>query len=380
MSLEQKYNLIEQYISGKLTGAALRTFEQKMRNNPELTAEVELHQQVANALSDDAFWSFEELVKEVGSEVENQGPVIAEDELPTIDLAEYVSKEPAQIPSISIPERQDKPKKQRSSRRNTGTTKVIRFYKRMLTAAAMLIVLLSAGLLFMLFNNNSSQTASNGNLTNSEKVQNDANVAQVDPVVKEKPVKTEMKGKQPEVNRSNSATYADRVDVNENLASSTAFTSGNNSTFTLDEVARVIDILEKEGYNFEDELPEYGLLNKDGTTRHPRHTTANSDQSKATNYKRPAIELNKHDLAMAKFVLEGTYDTVYDFYNNIAKVSKNGRYGYIKFVFDEESDKIFKPLVPPIYEEAKDFRDNLAEVKKNGSWRMINVEGKEVAK
>ncbi len=49
---EQTYDTITAYLNGELSGTALAAFEQQIKENAELAAEVRLHQEMATALSD----------------------------------------------------------------------------------------------------------------------------------------------------------------------------------------------------------------------------------------------------------------------------------------------------------------------------------------
>ncbi len=65
-----------------------------------------------------------------------------------------------------------------------------------------------------------------------------------------------------------------------------------------------------------------------------------------------------------------TYDEQGDFYEGLAWVKKDGKYGYI--------DKTGKEVIPCIYEGAGDFSEGLAAVKQDDKWGFIDKTGKEV--
>jgi len=64
------------------------------------------------------------------------------------------------------------------------------------------------------------------------------------------------------------------------------------------------------------------------------------------------------------------YDIENDYYNGLALVKKDGKWGYI--------DKNRHVKIPLIYDSANNFTDKIAKVKKNNLWGYINTSGKEI--
>ena len=64
------------------------------------------------------------------------------------------------------------------------------------------------------------------------------------------------------------------------------------------------------------------------------------------------------------------YDDALDFYNGLAAVKSNGKYGFI--------DKSGKTVITFIYEDAKSFEGRIskAKVQLNGEWIEIDKTGK----
>ena len=50
MEKEQLYNIIEAYLDGTLSGEELTAFEQRLKSEPDLAEEVELHRKLQNEL------------------------------------------------------------------------------------------------------------------------------------------------------------------------------------------------------------------------------------------------------------------------------------------------------------------------------------------
>lgn len=65
MSKEEKYEQIEQFLEGKLTGEALQAFEQKMADNPLFAAEVKLHKGIEESFVDQDLIALSQTVQAV---------------------------------------------------------------------------------------------------------------------------------------------------------------------------------------------------------------------------------------------------------------------------------------------------------------------------
>jgi hypothetical protein len=63
------------------------------------------------------------------------------------------------------------------------------------------------------------------------------------------------------------------------------------------------------------------------------------------------------------------YDYVYGFYEGLAKVKLNGKYGYV--------DKTGNEVVPPKYQWVEPFHEGLAQVKLNSKWGLVDKKGNE---
>lgn len=68
MDEEERYELIEQYLEGDLSGQARLDFEQEMKTNEALTVEVELHREVRDAILDEKEVELEQTLKNIGDE------------------------------------------------------------------------------------------------------------------------------------------------------------------------------------------------------------------------------------------------------------------------------------------------------------------------
>lgn len=88
------------------------------------------------------------------------------------------------------------------------------------------------------------------------------------------------------------------------------------------------------------------------------------EQKKAEEEARKAAELAD---AQAQYV---EYDIQNDYYNGLALVKKDGKWGYI--------DKNRHVKIPLIYDSANNFTDKIVKVKKDNLWGYINVEGEEI--
>jgi len=62
---EKKYHQIEKYLAGELRGKELQDFEIEMQNNTFLRKEIELHKEVANAVTEQDIMDFRRSVKTV---------------------------------------------------------------------------------------------------------------------------------------------------------------------------------------------------------------------------------------------------------------------------------------------------------------------------
>ena len=71
-----------------------------------------------------------------------------------------------------------------------------------------------------------------------------------------------------------------------------------------------------------------------------------------------------------KEVIPCSYDSVWNFSGGFTMVKKNSKYGFI--------DKTGKEVIPCSYDDVDYFREGLARVKKNGKWGFIDKTGKEV--
>ena len=65
MKNEKKYDLIESYLSGELSGEDLRNFEDQLKNDSDLQGELELHQQVADTLKGEKVHDLRQVLKDV---------------------------------------------------------------------------------------------------------------------------------------------------------------------------------------------------------------------------------------------------------------------------------------------------------------------------
>jgi hypothetical protein len=70
-----------------------------------------------------------------------------------------------------------------------------------------------------------------------------------------------------------------------------------------------------------------------------------------------------------KAVAKG-YDAIYPFIKGKAKVSKNGKYGYINMEGEE--------FIPCKYEEIYPFERGIAKVQRTGKYGFINEQGEEI--
>ena len=70
MSEEEKYNIIESYLEGSLSGEALLSFEKQLARNKNLRQELQLHQDLSRTLSNSDTLKFMDLLDKVDQEWE----------------------------------------------------------------------------------------------------------------------------------------------------------------------------------------------------------------------------------------------------------------------------------------------------------------------
>ena len=78
--MENQYEKIEAYIDGTLPAEERRDFEAKIAADPELGAEVKLHQRLQDTLSNEAEWRFRQTLNELRDSVDEQ---LTEEEKPS---------------------------------------------------------------------------------------------------------------------------------------------------------------------------------------------------------------------------------------------------------------------------------------------------------
>ena len=71
---EEKYELIEQYLEGKLVGAELLDFENQLEQDPGLADDVALHREVRDAIADDEEVALEAELRKIGQAYQGRTP------------------------------------------------------------------------------------------------------------------------------------------------------------------------------------------------------------------------------------------------------------------------------------------------------------------
>jgi hypothetical protein len=66
-------------------------------------------------------------------------------------------------------------------------------------------------------------------------------------------------------------------------------------------------------------------------------------------------------------VIQPIYDFADDFTDGLARVQRNGKYGYI--------NPKGEAAIPLVYDDARNFSEGLASVKQNGKWGFIDPKG-----
>jgi hypothetical protein len=69
METEERYELIEKYLDGKLTGKELLDFENQLKQDPKLSQEVALHRELAEALKEKDVMAFSDLLEQVDARI-----------------------------------------------------------------------------------------------------------------------------------------------------------------------------------------------------------------------------------------------------------------------------------------------------------------------
>ena len=83
MNSEEKYSLIEKYLSKKLEGAELENFEAQLQRDPELKAELDLHRQLSETLKGEKVHELRNVLNEVNENWETPAT--------TVDTAKVVN-------------------------------------------------------------------------------------------------------------------------------------------------------------------------------------------------------------------------------------------------------------------------------------------------
>jgi hypothetical protein len=84
------------------------------------------------------------------------------------------------------------------------------------------------------------------------------------------------------------------------------------------------------------------------------------------------LQKNRIIMATKKIKTKYNYDNIEQFKEELAIVRLNSKYGFI--------DKKGNEVIPPIYDNAKPFNNGKAEVQFMGKWRLIDCDGKVIAK
>ncbi len=321
MSIEQqKYELIEKYLRGELTGSALHAFEAQMRQNPIFAEEVQLHRDIEAALLDEDAINLRRTLQKINAEEKDVTAV--DDRRATL--------------------------RTRTIKETAPSTKVRSLPRPLRTVAAMLVLGLCVGLLWMILNN-SNQT---------QQMKTDEIAVIKDTVIENKEGHLD-KGTEKIVDNSASSptTHKTGVDhtskmpagtsmgmvaekqtmvVNEQILSSLLATPTIDPTFKA-YLQQLLDSLKQEN------LQTIEFSNID------------------------YITLKKNFPALMQQVATLTSEVQQMMTTGWAILERDGLKGYM--------DQYKTEVIPPIYEEIGFFSDGLAKVKKNGKWGFVNPMG-----
>ncbi len=319
---QQKYELIEKYLRGELTGSALHAFQAHMREHPEFATEVELHRDIEDAIMDDGAFSLQQTLQKISQEKNTE----VDDNRTTL-----------------------------RTRKIPAETGKVRSLRPILAVAAMLVVGLFLAFVLGLFNPSPSN---NNSLANQEDtIRQNESVAQTDnkeslneedkPSEKQKAINKEIQEKEAIAQTNDGSNIRRDISTTDRGAASpgsevvSAIVSKDSNRLdkeTLDAINKAVDTL-KNVKDIVIELPSSPNSGKG----HENSTGGDSNK------------------------LKNLYDDIQPSLAGWSKIEKNGLWGYI----DNKGNEV----INPIYNAVGIFSEGLVKVKKGGKWGYLNQRG-----